>query len=229
MDDANSNKVKTLFRLSGTEGDVVELLRIPVVDWVSLADAVAHIEMAADCDRLTAIQRLRAAIADSSLRVRWMDQENEYDVPPSDRAFWTKVSIRLDQGGEVLHHAVDLMFVAYPKSSAIERKEAPPRYRGLLVDRRALHDAWPMPPDVEQPETTASCVPLPPVGKPAIRAKVRELYASRPSVPPNMWEAEMLIKKSLPRAARDRIREVLKEPEFARQRRATGKRGKRKG
>ena len=57
----------------------------------------------------------------------------------------------------------------------------------------------------------------------AIEEAARMLYAERKADPPNMVEAERLIRERLPGATRDRIREVLNKPEFKALRRPAGK------
>jgi len=206
-----------------------ESIRIPRANWMSLSDAVEHIQEVSDCDRVTARQKLREVIADTLLPVRWIDQENEHDMPPSDRAFWKKATMRSENGGEFLYEVSDVTIVESPGSMLIERKEIFPRYRGLLVDRRALHALWPAPVNSDQRAENDSRGTLPPASKQAIRDKARELYATMRENPPNIAQAEVLIRKSVPGSTRSRIREVLNEKEFSDQRRRTGKRGKRKG
>jgi hypothetical protein len=60
--------------------------------------------------------------------------------------------------------------------------------------------------------------------KPDIREALRKAYRDAGGNPPNVNEAWALLKGELPHARRRRVREVLAEAEFARQRREPGKR-----
>ena len=65
-----------------------------------------------------------------------------------------------------------------------------------------------------------------PASKGAIRVALREVYDEAGTDPPNVNRASDLVKIKLPHARRARIREVLREPEFARQRRPPGRKAK---
>jgi hypothetical protein len=205
------------------------LIRLSVTQWKSLNDALEHIELSRDCGRSIATRLLRDALANFRLPIRWAEQDDEGDGPaPLSNAFWKEASIRADHGGEVLHQPC--LLVLEPAGS-IKTVVAPPRWRGVLVDREALNRLFPLP-----EYGTKDDVPEPPQNKPqrrnpterTIRDKVRELYAARPNDPPNIADAEQLVRDELRGGNRKLIRRVLADPEFADQRRAKGERRKRR-
>jgi hypothetical protein len=63
-----------------------------------------------------------------------------------------------------------------------------------------------------------------PASKQIIREALYEIYLQLGADPPNVNKAWAQAKLRLPTATRARVREVLREPEFARQRRQPGKR-----
>jgi len=212
--------------IAGTQTDQ-STAEVPIVRWVSPADALSHIETAADCDRATALTSLRTAVGDGRLPVRWLEPENETDAPPGKPEFWRDVTIRPDHGGELLYQVQASRLIKDGKSKIpmpTVRMEGQPRYRGFLVDRDALQEIWP-PRELQPARVPADSILRP--KKEEIRKIARELYAARNNDPPNLCQAERLIRDSLPRAGRKPVRDILAEPEFAKQRRRSGQRRKR--
>jgi hypothetical protein len=66
------------------------------------------------------------------------------------------------------------------------------------------------------------------VGKDRIRKAARDLYDQAGNNAPNINHAWDSIKVLIPGAPRSRVREVLREPEFARRRRGPGRRATRR-
>jgi hypothetical protein len=64
-------------------------------------------------------------------------------------------------------------------------------------------------------------------GKETIREALRKIFDEAGDSPPNMNKARNLIKGRIP-ASRSRVREVLREPEFAHRRRGPGRKAKRR-
>jgi hypothetical protein len=64
--------------------------------------------------------------------------------------------------------------------------------------------------------------------KPQIRKILRQIYDEAGDNRPNMNRAWDLLKVLIPDARRSRVREVLREPEFARRRRGPGRKAKRR-
>jgi ribosomal protein S20 len=65
-------------------------------------------------------------------------------------------------------------------------------------------------------------------GKATIRTTLRKIFDEARDNPPNVNRAWVLLKMLLPDATRSRVREVLKEAEFARRRRGPGRKAKRR-
>jgi hypothetical protein len=58
--------------------------------------------------------------------------------------------------------------------------------------------------------------------KPKIREVLRTVYDEAGEDPPNIHQASAIVMRQIP-ASRSRVREVLREPEFARRRRGPGR------
>jgi hypothetical protein len=67
-------------------------------------------------------------------------------------------------------------------------------------------------------------VRITPTSKQRIREELRQIYLELPANSPNVNKAWALTKSRVPTATRARVREVLREEEFSRQRRQPGKR-----
>ena len=195
--------------------------RVSIVRWVSLADALAHISQAKGCGRDAALAELRAAIGDGRLGARLLDSQGLDDARPTDPAFWRNASIRLDHGGEVLHQEVRKHLVKIGNGHEWREEVGPPGYRLFALDRNDLFDIWPVATEPTE-QSDASSLPMKRPSLEEIREKTRQLYRDRAGDPPNMDEASRSICKALQHAGRQRVREVLHEPEFERQRRRPG-------
>lgn len=204
-----------------TRTNTSEAIRISIVKWMSPVDAIDHIASAANCDRGQAKHRLRAALADGRVGVCWADCDND-DALPSGR-FWLEASIIPEHGGQVLHQVLAGSTVTDGGVHVLEHREEKPRYRGFLINRADLYEAWPVVLPAVPPQPTSSIRP----GKKEIREAALRLYAERASDPPNINEAARLICEELPRVTREAARKVLREDEFAQLRRPSGVRRKR--
>lgn len=215
---------KALVQAMTVDVEFVEVMRSDVVQWISPADAIEYIGRAADCDRASAIAQMRTAIAGGDLGVRWADAEDEDDKPQINN-FWEQASFRLDHGGEVLHQAIKRTICKAGESYTRVYDRGFPRFRPFFVSRDDLVACWPAQQVAPRPLSANESVRCSTPEE--IEACARKIYRDRAGDPPNMDEAERLIKQGLPRAKRDTVRAVLRKPEFASQRRRSGQRRKR--
>ncbi len=219
-------------------GNLVARYRAYPVSWISFADAIDHVASVEQSNRFAARYSLVNAIGRHPIRSRWVDQQDQTDIPPMGEEFWRDASVRYENGGEVLYQAFDLgIYGREELPSGGWRQEIAgsigrPRWRGLLVNRNDLAEAFPLPekkPQSEVIESAPTAHQEPTIKqlrgsrpKERIREAAREVYDSRPDDPPNMCEAAKLLSKQLGGGGRAQIEDVLREPEFANQRRPTG-------
>ena len=61
--------------------------------WMTLAEAVAHVEVHDGCDPRSALEQLCNAICDRKLRTKWEDRK-WFDWEPGRASFWARICIR---------------------------------------------------------------------------------------------------------------------------------------
>jgi len=172
---------------------------------MTLVEAVEHIRISQACNSMEALQQLKNEIHDGMTPIRWADPEGPKDRPDAKRL-----------------SASQLLLIG----TGLAPEEDPRRYRPLMVDRSAVEKLWPLPGDTRlNPEGAgaASSHPKPQRQKrdpDEIRQAAKDLYEESPDDPPNKTIAEQKIRRRLPGADRDTIRDVLNE--FARLRRQPG-------
>ena len=124
--------------------------------WMTAAEAIKHIQKAANCGRDEAWIQLSKAIADGKIPNRWADVSfepstgrpghyvehyaDEDDVPPTSRWFWASAWFRFSGGGRVLDDPA-----RRPRS--VRRKLAlsgKRQFRPLLVLRDTVDSIWPV-------------------------------------------------------------------------------------
>jgi hypothetical protein len=175
--------------------------------WMTLCEAVAHIEIVERCSFRVAWDQLRDAIGDQAVMVRWGDVSlelstirdghyiEEDDVPPNNEWFWTSARAIFVGTGRVLDDPA-----CRAKNIRLKLiREGELHYRPLLVRREAVERIWPIAGETAKPHA--------------------------PTV--NLTsDASRLIRAKLPNASRSRIMVVLAEDEFAKQRREPGRQPK---
>jgi hypothetical protein len=216
--------------------------------WWTLREALEHIQEIEDCTMRVAWDHLRTAIGDQEVPVRWGDvsldlstiNEGQYiyddDVPPKEKWFWKSARVMFTGKGRVLDdHA------RHGRNSRIRLiRQGKLNYRPLLVRREAAERIWPITTRSSEPER-ATMDQIGDAGQSAshsahrlfrsstdekIREEARKVYADPANDRPNVNVADPLIRLKLPDVRSDRVMEILREPEFAKQRRKAGERRK---
>jgi hypothetical protein len=175
--------------------------------WMSLVEAIEHIRMSQHCNSVEALRQLKREMRDDMVRVQWEDSEGPKDRPDPQYL----------QASQLL-----LIGTGFAPDSVQEI------YRPLLIERSAVQELWRLPncrrngsgqtvsaPAGQQRQDTR------PAAEVQIREAASEVYRDAREAgkkPPNKPEAERLIQAKLPGATRPRIRSVLKQDEFDRQR-----------
>jgi hypothetical protein len=138
------------------------------------------------------------------------------DEVPTDPLFWDQALII---NGRVIDQRM---------SEADAAPDRVPRPRELFLLRSRILELWPLQGDTRpnaEGAGTGSSRPEPRRQKrepDEIRQAARDLYEESPNDPPNISKAEQEIRRRLPGADRDTIRDELKKEEFASRRRRRG-------
>ena len=201
--------------------------------WMTLAEVVRHIQASVECEEETAVGELRGAMGQGLVPARWaFDCSREstlfepppifsLDPVPADPLYWECVLIFMDGDGAVVD-----------QSYLLEATTMPQR-RGLFVLRSRVLELWypskqsaaahlPCEPNViadRKPSNLSHANQKLVKPKPAtieqIRDEARKIYPVG-KFGPNLPKAEQLIRRALGNASRERLRNVLKEPQFKR-------------
>jgi hypothetical protein len=94
--------------------------------------------------------------------------------------------------------------------------EDPLDYDPLWLRRKDVTKLW----GPQSAKSRNQCIP--PASLKAIEKEARKLYEERCDNPPNMAEAEVILRERVRGATRNLIRSVLRRPEFAKLRRSRG-------
>jgi hypothetical protein len=187
-----------------------------------------------------ALSQVRAALQDGEIPIKWAQDRwpqshtfvpgelFAFDDPPSG-LFWRYAEIDYSNSYLVL----DQTPFALSGGVASERAGGNRKMRQLLLSRARVYELWPTkdsdsvpsssPPGAALDKRYTTFIPE----ENLIRDEVRALY-DRSNPKPNMAQAEQSIRAAMPGATRGVIRKVLKEEEFANQRRSAGNSGPRR-
>jgi hypothetical protein len=180
--------------------------------WMTLVEAIEHIRISHACDSLEALRQLKDEVGDGMIRVGWADSQSPDDRPDV-RSLSTSQLLLIGTG--------------------IAPDEDEGRYRPLLVDRSDVQRLWPLPADTSPNPEEVDARSIGPKSQKKtrnpdeIRQAARDLYRESPDDSPNMDVAEREIRRRLPGADRDDIRDVLRETEFSSLRKPAGNQPKR--
>ena len=177
--------------------------------WMSLVEAIEYIRMSQHCDSVQALRQLKREIADGTVRVQWGDSDGRKDCPDPQHV-----------------QASQLLLIGTGFGPDNEDED----YRPLLVERSAVQKLWPLP--NRQPKDYQHTnshladqqhqLPRPSASKAQIREALKKIYDAPENNRPNMERARVLLKAMLPNAQKELVYEILREPEFAKQRRSHG-------
>jgi hypothetical protein len=171
--------------------------------WMSLVEAIEHIQIAQHCDSIEGLSQLKPELRDGMVGAEWEDSEGPNDCP--DPKFLQASQLLLIGSGLAVDTVQEV-------------------YRPLLVERSAVRKLWPLPNDRHK----GSRQTVQPAGQQRqpsgaqIRQALRKIYADPSSNRPNVNKAYDLLRLSLPNAPRRAVMKVLEESEFADQRRPPG-------
>ena len=176
--------------------------------WMSLVEAIEHIRMFQHCDSIEALRQLKREMNDGMVQVQWEDSDGPKDRPDP----------KYLQTSQLLLIGTGLALDNFSKM-----------YRPLLVERSAAQKLWPLSNHRRKDSRQANSRPAHqtrqqrrPASKSQIRQVLNEIYADPTNDRPNEEVAWKLLQPMLPNAKRGMVREVLKEDEFASQRRLRG-------
>jgi hypothetical protein len=220
-------------------------------DWLRLSETINLIMEVGRCDRDSALSQIRAKLGAGKLACHWrrvhlseLDKKTGQapfsdEFVPNDLAFWEAVhigkgglvSLPLKYDGPLVGHPafypnigkLTQLVLELAKGNKADRKrisslreEVRKRVtRRLYLSRENVQNHWP---SITASQETKTAV----ISKPRIREAIKRVIRKQ-ARSPNINEATTLVKHELPEAARWRIREVLKEPEFAERRRKPGR------
>jgi hypothetical protein len=212
--------------------------------WMTLVEAVAHIQAQEGCDQIEALRQLRVALGEGEIPARWAAAPLpplgplamyvgspplfSSDAVPTDALFWNHALIFLVGNGRV----IDQSFLLDDDEN--RASEGGPRPRELFLLRTRVLEHWPLPSEAREDsnrvQSGSSDQPKKrrpkPASKSVIRKTIKELYQQAGNNPPNQTKAEPLIAGVLPGTPRTLIRPILREEEFKRLRRKPGKQPK---
>jgi len=176
--------------------------------WMSLVEAAEHIQMSQHCGSVEALRQLKREIGDGMVPVQWEDSEGPKDCPDPDYLQRSKLLL---VGTGLAPDNVHKIF------------------RSLLVERSATQRLWPLSKHERNDFHTTDSQPAAPqhqLTRPASEARIREvlkeIYSDPGNNRPNVNEAWDLLKAKVPNARKNLVMDILKEPEFANQRRGAG-------
>ncbi len=167
-------------------------------EWMSLVEAIEHIRMSQHCDSVEALRQLKREMGDGMVGVQWENSRGLKDHPDP----------KYLQSSQLL-----LIGTGFAPDNVREM------YRPLLVERSAMQKLWPLSSHRHQRRRLSTAK----ASKAQIRKTLKEIYADPSSDSPNVNKAWDLLAARLPTARRKLVMDILKEPEFATQRRSAGK------
>jgi hypothetical protein len=181
--------------------------------WMSLVEAIEHIQIARHCDSIEALCQFKQELRDGMVRVEWEDSEGAKDCP--DPKFLQASQLLLIGTGLALDNVQEI-------------------YRPLSVERSAVRKLWPLPSYRHEGSRQAVSQAAGqqrqnkrPASEAQIREGLRKIYADPSNDSPNVNVAYDLLKLELPNARKNSVMQILKEPEFKDQRRDPGNQPKR--
>jgi hypothetical protein len=199
--------------LEGNETDLIhessQVGSFQAVQWMSLVEAAEQIRIEEDCESIEALRQLKKEIGDGMVPVQWEDSQEPRDCPDP-------------------QHLQASRLLLFGTGFAPDNDDE--YYRPLLVERSAVQRLWPLSSNpIKGLAPTGSTSTTQPKRSPRqkvydhqILSEARAIYREKENDPPNMDEAERLIRLSLGGGKRDDIRKILRQEEFAHLRRKSG-------
>lgn len=195
-------------------------------DWMTLSEVITRISKVDECEKNVALVQLRTALMDREISARFAHEEYVIkgglwpmpplgplasDSAPTDPLFWFGALFILSGDGFVIDQPI--------LGSDQDEDASLPQRRRLLLNRAEVETIW---------GTEVSHAPrirrTP--SQQNIRDALRKIYSAPNANPPNVNQAYGLVCQQLGKTPRNLVREILKEPEFARHRSPPGRRMK---
>jgi hypothetical protein len=184
--------------------------------WMTLREALAHIEKAEHCSLNAAWTQLGEAVVDREVDARWPhaigltlgDWDDEDIGPPRDIRFWKSARYILGVGGK--HARLKLI------------REGKPHNRSVLIRRGDVERIWPTASGMAEPQlpteslshgtevSQTSVAPRKPA-KAAIREEVIRIFELRSSNRPDENQLYHMVKEKLPGTSRSVVRRIVDE------------------
>jgi hypothetical protein len=208
--------------------------------WMTLTEATHYIIEKESCEVHPALQQLFLAIVDGEVLVKRGGVHPDFTLGISPSEFQSALKICLKDEGSVKIDRDNKRFVIDPDSkkrrlnitivSASDFRpdddddwaeddtagEDPLDYDPLWLRRKDVTELW-------GPRSAKSRNKrVPPASLKAIEKEARKLHEERSDNPPNMAEAEVILRERVRGATRNLIRSVLRRPEFVKLRRPRG-------
>jgi hypothetical protein len=187
--------------------------------WMTLREALAHIEKAEHCSVKAAWRQLGEAIADREVDVRWPhalqltrmgDYEDEDIGPPRNIRFWKSARRIFIRGGVILDdpasrkNSVRLQLIRQHKLL----------YRPVLIRRDDVERIWPTASGMAEPrlptESLSHVAPRKPA-EAAIRKEIIRILELRSSNRPDENQLHHMVNEKLPGTSRSVVRRIVDE------------------
>jgi hypothetical protein len=206
--------------------------------WMTLREALAHIEKAELCSLKDAWRQLREAIADREIDARWPhalqltrvgDYDDEDIGPSRDIRFWKSARYILGGGGRILDDPA-----CRPNHARLKLiREGKLHYRSVLVRKDDVERVWPTangtaearPPTASLSHGTEPFRPTsarPKYSEVDIRKEIKRIYGDQSYNRPNLEKLYYIVSDKFPGVSRSIVRRIGKEPEFSPERRPAG-------
>jgi hypothetical protein len=218
--------------------------------WMTLKEAISHIQRVDGCDQVTAFAQLRTALAEEAVTARFktsatsrfyaIDLGSSLDPHWPRRKFWLSVRMDLEGDGHIATVTPEGLDKADDQEGDVDDEDGDWGPVRLFVLRSAILDIWADPLEgaregpLESPQHQKSPGKAgQPASKVAIRKIAREVYDEAGGEEgPNVEEAYHLIREKLAAASkiasRELVRDILDGKEFKDRRRPVGRRSSKK-
>ena len=213
------SQVELPARQSGADMTYQSRAKRERAQWITLSEAVTHVQAVECSDQAEALDQLRMALADADIPAHWAADPLppeiysvgdpgpfSCDQVPTDAMYWLHVLIFISGDCRVID-----------QPSHYDETQPLPRPRQLLLLRTRVMELWPL-----SSTTQPGKLRRRKFNDDEILSAARDVYGKKENDRPNTPDAERLVRQKLGGGKRDNIRRILREPEFADIRRKPG-------